>query len=88
MRIEVGRPIDDEDRMQTFAFVFHPSTLRLTLVESKQFIRSNEFANWREIGHWFYPDLQNKSTMQEPDVPDWAVFDARFFISEKITYQQ
>lgn len=88
MRIEVAGSPEDENRLETFVFAFHPASLRITLVEAKRFVRSDEYAAWRETGHWFYPDLEDKSSMDEPTVPDWAVCNARFFISERISFQQ
>lgn len=88
MRIEVAGSPDDDNELQTYTFVFHPASLRINLVEAKQFVRGDEYAAWRETGRWFYPDLEDKSSMDEPTVPDWAVCNARFFISERITFQQ
>lgn len=87
MRIEVAGSPEDENALETYVFNFHPSTLGITLVEAKRFFRQSEFAPWQESAHWFYPDLKDKSTMPEPETPDWAVIQARYFISEKIHVQ-
>lgn len=88
MRIEVSGTVGEEgNELETFTFAFHPSTFGITLVDAKRFVRSDEYAPWRETSHWFYPDLQDKSTMAEPEIPDWAIVQARYFISEKIHVQ-
>ena len=88
MRIEVGGSPDDNNELQTYTFAFNPATLRITLVDAKRYVRSDEYAPWHQTGHWFYPDIRNQSTISQPLVPDWAVWETKARISGQITLQE
>lgn len=50
-----------------------------------ELIRCNPFNRDTEtVSLWQYPDLTNKSTIPQPDIPSWAIQDAKALILSKI----
>ena len=41
-------------------------------------------ADVKTVSLWQYPDLTNKSTIQQPEIPTWAIQDAKSLILSKI----
>lgn len=88
MRIEVAASPEDENALEEYTFAFYPDFFTMRLVRARRFIRSNEYAPWQETRHWFYPDLTGASTMDQPEVPAWAIHDAKYIILQKIEYKE
>jgi len=88
MILDVAGSPNDENELEEFRFQFVAATLVLRLTGFRRYVRSDETAPWQQVGEWTYPDLEHKSTLPQPEVPTWAVCDAKTLLSNKISFHE
>lgn len=76
----------DRDEMELFKFAWLSDSLRLRFLKYQKFNRSHELGEWNEIGLWQYPDIQEESNLQQPEVPQWAKLNALTELTSKIEF--
>lgn len=86
MTFEVVASPEDENEMEEFRFVLREK-LVLEFVRFRQYRREDESAPWQVVGEWFFPDVFHKSTLPQPEVPAWAMLDAKTCLSQKIQFK-
>jgi hypothetical protein len=85
MNVEVARQPDENTR-EVWQLRFQPDTLSFHPVR---------FELWQETAHgepvsigvWKYPDFKHESTLEEPELPDWAKQDAKTYIISQIQFK-
>lgn len=89
MNIEVAASPEGENELEEFRFAFLAcgDKLLLRLVRFRRYSRSDETAPWQVRGEWVYPDLAASSTLTRPEVPAWAMADARTMLFQHISFE-
>jgi hypothetical protein len=86
MTVDVVASPDNENEMEEFRFVLR-DVLTLEIVRFRQYRREDAAAPWHVAGEWLYPDVFHTSTLPQPEVPAWAMLDAKTFLSQKIQFR-
>jgi hypothetical protein len=87
MNFEVVGSPNHENELQEFRFKFHGETMTLTVVRFRVYQRAKETCPWDLQGEWTFPDLFHKNTLPQPELPGWAMVDAKTYIIQQLRFQ-
>lgn len=89
MKLEVAAsPVDENEREDfRFHFIGGGDFPVLRLVRFRRLTREEENADWEISGEYVFPDLANKSTLPRPEIPAWAIADAKTLLFQHIQIQ-
>lgn len=89
MNIDVAGSPNEENELEEYRFrVSHSeSGFLLHLCRFRSYRRESEFDEWILCGEYVFPDLVKRSTLPEPELPDWAKNDARTNLFQHISFQ-
>lgn len=89
MTIDVAGSPNDENELEEYRFRvgFSESGFLLHLCRFRIYHRKNEYADWEAGGEYVFPDITNRSTLAEPELPDWAKNEAKTNILQHISFQ-
>lgn len=89
MNIQVAGSPNEENELEEYIFrvSFSESGFLLHLSRFNSYRRESEFEEWVLHGAFMFPDLLNRSTLPEPELPTWAMNDARTNLLQHISFQ-
>lgn len=86
MKIQVARESEDGTTLEQWFFVLalEGESLVLSFRKFTVSARDPEPGEWVQTSLWQYPDLQNRSTLPQVEVPPDVVTEARQIVLQKI----
>lgn len=86
MRVDVMGTPDGDNEAEQYSFVFLPETMTLRFVHFQRYTRDGELEDWQPGSFWAYPDLFHKADLDRPQVPLWAMLQARALLCQQLSF--